>query len=111
MARGLKHPKSGIYWLRKRVPDDLLAAVGLEVVSRVSARCFAPAPTCSAALLIRRPPDSRRRGSILARILLVLANFLSLKRSHGYPSAETMHIFKPMSSRAIGATVGEAVGR
>ena len=28
MTRPWKHPKSGIYWLRKRVPDDLLAAVG-----------------------------------------------------------------------------------
>ena len=28
MARPWKHPKSGIFWLRKRVPDDLRAAVG-----------------------------------------------------------------------------------
>jgi integrase len=28
MTRPWKHPKSGIYWLRKRVPDGLLAAVG-----------------------------------------------------------------------------------
>ncbi len=53
MARGLKHPKSGILWLRKGVSDDFLAAVGLEVVSRVSARCFAPG-----ADLLGRPPDS-----------------------------------------------------
>lgn len=28
MARPWKHPQTGIYWLRKRVPDDLRAAVG-----------------------------------------------------------------------------------
>jgi hypothetical protein len=28
MARPWKHPKTGIYWLRKRVPDDLRTAVG-----------------------------------------------------------------------------------
>jgi hypothetical protein len=28
MARPWKHPKTGIYWLRKRVPEDLLRLVG-----------------------------------------------------------------------------------
>ena len=28
MARPWKHPKTGIYWLRKRVPDDLIAVLG-----------------------------------------------------------------------------------
>ena len=28
MACPWKHPKTGIYWLRKRVPDDLLRLVG-----------------------------------------------------------------------------------
>ena len=28
MSRPWKHPATGIYWLRKRVPDDLRAAVG-----------------------------------------------------------------------------------
>ena len=28
MSRPWKHPKTGVYWLRKRVPDDLRAAVG-----------------------------------------------------------------------------------
>lgn len=28
MSRPQKHPKSGVYWLRKRVPDDLRALVG-----------------------------------------------------------------------------------
>jgi integrase len=28
MARPWKHPNSGVYWLRKRVPDDLRALVG-----------------------------------------------------------------------------------
>lgn len=28
MARPWKHPKAGIYWLRKRVPDELRARLG-----------------------------------------------------------------------------------
>ncbi|MGO9238438.1 MAG: DUF6538 domain-containing protein [Methylocella sp.] len=28
MARPWKHPKTGIYWLRKRVPDDLRPILG-----------------------------------------------------------------------------------
>jgi len=44
--------------------------------------------------------------SFLHVLAHVLANFLALKQPHGYPSAETMHIFKPMSSRATGAIVG-----
>jgi hypothetical protein len=28
MARPWKHPKTGIYWLRKRVPDDLVPVLG-----------------------------------------------------------------------------------
>lgn len=28
MARPWKHPKTGVYWLRKRVPDDLRARIG-----------------------------------------------------------------------------------
>jgi integrase len=28
MSRPWKHPKSGVYWLRKRVPDDLVELVG-----------------------------------------------------------------------------------
>ena len=27
MARPRKHPKTGVYWLRKRVPDDLRARI------------------------------------------------------------------------------------
>ncbi|MGE5387637.1 MAG: DUF6538 domain-containing protein, partial [Hyphomicrobiales bacterium] len=28
MARPWKHPKTGIYWLRKRVPDELRSLLG-----------------------------------------------------------------------------------
>jgi hypothetical protein len=28
MARPWKHPKTGIYWLRKRIPDDLRPLLG-----------------------------------------------------------------------------------
>ena len=32
MARPWKHPKTGIYWLRKRVPDALRATIGRREV-------------------------------------------------------------------------------
>ena len=28
MSRPWKHPNSGVYWLRKRVPDDLRRVIG-----------------------------------------------------------------------------------
>jgi integrase len=34
MSRPFKHPKTGVYWLRKRVPDDLRAAVGFAEYKR-----------------------------------------------------------------------------
>jgi hypothetical protein len=34
MARPWRHPKSGTYWLRKRVPDDLRIMVGTREVKR-----------------------------------------------------------------------------
>jgi Domain of unknown function (DUF6538) len=34
MARPWKHPKSGLYWLRKRVPDALRAKVGRREIRR-----------------------------------------------------------------------------
>ena len=34
MSRPWKHPKTGIFWLRKRVPKDLVSIVGKAEVSR-----------------------------------------------------------------------------
>jgi uncharacterized protein DUF6538 len=34
MSRPFKHPKTGIFWLRKRVPKDLVSIVGKAEVSR-----------------------------------------------------------------------------
>lgn len=34
MATPWKHPKTGVYWFRKRVPDDLRAAVGATIYQR-----------------------------------------------------------------------------
>jgi integrase len=42
MARPWKHPQTGIYWLRKRVPDDLRAAVG-KLEEKFSLRTRDPA--------------------------------------------------------------------
>jgi hypothetical protein len=34
MTRPTKHPKTGIYWLRRRVPKDLVALVGRQEVTK-----------------------------------------------------------------------------
>ncbi|HYF54027.1 MAG TPA: DUF6538 domain-containing protein, partial [Salinarimonas sp.] len=34
MTRPWKHPKTGIYWLRKRVPSDLIAIIGRREIQR-----------------------------------------------------------------------------
>lgn len=34
VSRLTKHPKTGIYWLRKRVPTDILQLVGREIVTK-----------------------------------------------------------------------------
>ena len=76
--------------------------IGFEVVSGMNAPCPAPgADLLGLTHLIL--------GGVVS-FLQALVNFLSLKQPNGYPSAETMHIFKPMSSRAMGAMVGEAAG-
>ena len=31
MSRPFKHPKTGIFWLRKRVPKDLVALLGHDI--------------------------------------------------------------------------------
>ena len=38
MARPWKHPKTGVYWLRKRVPDDLQTGIGKREESSPSKR-------------------------------------------------------------------------
>jgi hypothetical protein len=76
--------------------------IGFEVVSGMNAACPVPgADLLGLTHLIL--------GGVVS-FLHALVNFLSLKQPNGYPSAETMHIFKPMSSRAMGALVGEAAG-
>jgi len=47
MARPWKHPNSGVYWLRKRVPDDLLKLVGKREEKR--------------SLQTRDPAEAKRR--------------------------------------------------
>ena len=34
MTRPWKHPKTGVYWLRKRVPADLVPVLGSKIVTR-----------------------------------------------------------------------------
>ena len=47
MARPQKHPHSGVYWLRKRVPDDLRQLVGKREAKR--------------SLGTRNPEEAKRR--------------------------------------------------
>jgi hypothetical protein len=51
MARPWKHPNSGVYWLRKRVPDDLRALVGKREEKR--------------SLGTRNPEEAKRRHAQL----------------------------------------------
>jgi integrase len=50
MARPWKHPKSGVYWVRKRVPDDLLKLVGKREEKR--------------SLQTRDPAEAKRRHAL-----------------------------------------------
>jgi integrase len=64
MSRPWKHPKSGVYWLRKRVPDDLQTLVGKREEKR--------------SLQTRDPIEAKRRhAEALAEIELRWANLRS----------------------------------
>jgi hypothetical protein len=59
MARPWKHPKTGLYWLRKRVPDALRAKVGRREVRRsLGTRDPAEANFVTR----KRSPRSKRNG-------------------------------------------------
>jgi hypothetical protein len=51
MSRPWKHPNSGVYWLRKRVPDDLRALIGKREEER--------------SLGTRNPEEAKRRHAQL----------------------------------------------
>ena len=81
ITRPWKHPKSGIYWLRKRVPDDLLAAVGKrEEKFSLNTRDPAEAKRLLAAALVAleerwgnlRAPVRKLDNSELHRVSLVI---------------------------------------
>ena len=44
MSRPWKHPKIGIYWLRKRVPDELVTLIGKREELRTLERETPPSP-------------------------------------------------------------------
>ena len=54
MSRPWKHPKTGVYWLRKRVPDDLRAAVGKREEKRN--------PASRIVLDVKRRPGEGKRS-------------------------------------------------
>jgi integrase len=79
MARPWKHPTTGIYWLRKRVPDDLRTAIGKrEEKLSLKTRDPAEAKRLHAAALVAledrwgnlRAPVSKLDNSELRRISL-----------------------------------------
>jgi len=55
MARPWKHPKTGIYWLRKRVPDELRARLGKGEEKFTLRTRDPPRPSGGT-----RPPSQRR---------------------------------------------------
>ena len=68
MARPQKHPHSGVYWLRKRVPDDLRQLVGKREEKR--------------SLGTRNPEEAKRRhGEVLSEIEAQWANLRRGTRS------------------------------
>jgi hypothetical protein len=68
MARPQKHPHSGVYWLRKRVPDDLRQLVGKREEKR--------------SLGTRNPEEAkRRRAEVLSEIEAQWANLRRGTRS------------------------------
>jgi hypothetical protein len=82
MSRPWKHPKSGVYWLRKRVPDDLQTLVGKREEKR--------------SLQTRDPIEAKRKhAEALAEIELRWANFRSgpkaLTEREAHQLAVTVH--------------------
>lgn len=71
MSRPWKHPKTGVYWLRKRVPDDLRTIVGLVEYKRT--------------LKTKDPAEAKRvHAAMLAELE---AHWASLRRPLAGPSA------------------------
>jgi integrase len=82
MSRPWKHPKSGVYWLRKRVPDDLQTLVGKREEKR--------------SLQTRDPIEAKRKhAEALAEIELRWANLRSgpkaLTEREAHQLAVTVH--------------------
>jgi hypothetical protein len=82
MARPWKHPKSGVWWLRKRVPDDLLKHVGKREEKR--------------SLQTRDPVEAKRRhAEALAEIECRWANLRAgpktLTEIEAHQMAATVH--------------------
>ena len=83
MSRPWKHPNSGVYWLRKGVPEDLRALVGKREEKR--------------SLQTRDPVEAKRRhAEALAEIELRWANLRagpegSDRDREGHQMAATVH--------------------
>jgi len=82
MSRPWKHPKSGVYWVRKRVPDDLLKLVGKREEKR--------------SLQTRDPGEAKRRHvealvEIEARWANLRAGPKALTEREAHQLAMTVH--------------------
>ncbi len=79
MARPGKHPKTGVYWLRKRVPDELRALVGKQEEKR--------------SLGTKDPAEAKLQHAeallYLLRLVLPLAHSSILQMPNGHTSGRT----------------------
>lgn len=86
MARPFKHPKTGIYWFRKRVPDKLREVVG-KIEEKISLRTRDP--------LIAKAEHAKVAATIEARWLRLAAGPQSL--SHLQAEAIAGEIYRTMT--------------
>ena len=82
MAHPFKHPKTGVFWLRKRVPKDLVALVGRAEVTR--------------SLATRDPAEAKRRHvQVLSELEEQWANLRrgprSLSEREAHELAQVVH--------------------
>ena len=65
MARPWKHPKTGLYWLRKRVPDALRGKLGRREINGASVRAIRRKQNFGTR---KRSPHSKRNGRTCAPV-------------------------------------------
>ena len=79
MSRPFKHPKTGIYWLRRRVPQDLVGVVGHREISR--------------SLGTRDPAEAKQK--IVQALAELDAQWTSLRKGRRTITDREAHTFPP----------------